>query len=369
MRKTINTITVVIILIASMITLMITASANTGGFSVSPNLPDNQNPDSFGYFDLRVTPGQQQKMPITVSNNSEEEVTIRLSLFSATTNRNGIVDYTTPGRSDETMKHSLADIASLDRDVVTIPAGESVDVMITLNVPRDGFDGIILGSVHTIKDVTDAEREASGMIINRYSYVIAMRLQQTDVPIGTDFLLGDVQAELVNHRAAIVADIRNPQPRLVMGVQASAQVYPAGSSDPIFTMEAISVDFAPNSIFPFSMVDQAGYGLRAGDYVAKIQLEHEGKTWEFEHEFEILPEEANTINNSAVNQQAPPVQDASEAGGGIELWMLIAAGGGVLLIILVIVLLIKMKSSNKKTNMMLRQLSSMQQVPAKNINL
>ena len=358
MRRTYKISISLIILLASAFALAISAGASGGSFLVNPVLPDNQRPESRGYFDLNVVPGQQQELVVELSNSGDTEATMLLSLITVTTNRNGIVDYTAPGTSDETLQHKFTDMATLDQDVVVVPPKESRYATIQLTVPQEGFDGIILGAVQALKDITDEERAAAGMIVNRYSYVLAIRLRQTDTPIDTEFLLGDIRTELVNHRAAIVADIRNPQPRLVMGVETSAQIYQKGNNTPIFDVTIASVDFAPNSIFPFTMVDRAGYGLVPGEYTARIQLAHDEKTWEFEQEFYIQEEEAAAMNSGAMNQQ-PPQESGGGLGkafaGGMPNWIMFAVGIGAVLLILLIVLHIKSRRSNNRTYEILNQ--------------
>ena len=102
-RKTICISLTIVILLASAIALAGTAGASAGGFSVSPVMPDNQNPESRGYFDLRVSPGQKQELTVTISNSGSEEIGVSLNLLTVSTNINGIVDYTSSGKTDETM--------------------------------------------------------------------------------------------------------------------------------------------------------------------------------------------------------------------------------------------------------------------------
>ena len=359
MRKVICIGIASLILLASVLIMAPVASANVGGFTVTPGLPENQDPGSRGYFDLWVNPGQRQDIVIRINSTSDREIEVLTDIYTATTNLNGIVDYSAPGRPDESLRHDFADIARLDQDKVTIPAGAVREVTISLAVPDEGFDGVLLGAINTTREPTEEEKAAAGMIVNRYSVVTVVRLRQKDDMIETELLLGDVTSELVNRRAAIIADIRNPVPRLMMGVTADAQVYPLGGETPIFEMKDINVDFAPNSIFPFTMIDYAGFGLRAGKYVAMIQLEHEGKSWRFEHEFEILDEEAKTINTGAVNQQQAPPEGADRAPGdssGEPPWVIIAAGVGALLLAIIIVLVIMMRKSSKRAKAAIMQM-------------
>ena len=357
MRKIAASIVTVILLTLVSSALTITAGATAGGFTVSPILPPNQDPDTRGYFDLVVTPGEFQEIGIMVRNATDDEtILLSISAITATTNGNGIINYTDPDRSDETLRqtHSFASMAQIGETSVTLGPGEQRDITITFTIPDEAFDGIILGSIAVLRELTDEDRENAGMIVNRHRHVLAVRIKMSEEPVEPNFLLGGVSASLVNHRAAIVADIRNPQPRITQNVEANAQIYPLGSETPIFQISNPSVAFAPNSVFPFSMVDEAGYGIQAGMYLARIQLHHDDRTWEFEHEFEILAEEADEINQSSVNQQLPPPEDTvpsgSDDGGfslfGIELTMeiIIAAGAVIALIIGLIVFALLRKS-------------------------
>jgi len=315
-----------------MLALAFTAKANIGGFSVTPVFPEGQNPQTQGFFDVTVVPGQIQEIGVNVSNPGDEDILVDISLLTSGTNRNGIVDYTAPGIPDETMANPFSEIASLgiDGDAVLVPAGQSVHVPIFIDIPAEGFDGVILGSIHVLLSITDEERAAGGMIINRFANILVVMLRDRDTVINPDFMLGDVGARVVNHRASIVAEVRNIQPRLTMGVTAHAQIYPAGGNEPIFARSNVNVDFAPNAIFNFSMMDEMGFGLQPGNYLARILLEHDGTSWDFEREFEILQAEAANVNAAAVNQQQMPTGGAGP--GGMAPWMMAAIAGGVLVV-------------------------------------
>ena len=298
----------------------------TTGFSVIPNFPPNQVEGISGVFDLRMTPGQQQQVSVTVSNNTDEPITVELSIFAAGTNRNGIIDYTAQGQLDDSAANSLSDIAHIPIDGdIAIPAGQSVEVPIVINVPEEGFEGVILGAIHTLLGITDEERASAGMIVNRFAQVVIVRLQQQEIIPEPDFALGEVSGDMVNHRAAIVANVINTQPRLSMGATVSAQIYMQGQDTQLFTITEIPVDFAPNAIFPLSMVDEQGFGIAPGDYTVNIQLAFEGQNWEFTRNLTIEPQAAQQMNDAAVNQgQQAPQQMAPDNNSFMILWIVLA---------------------------------------------
>lgn len=333
--------------------MAVPAMASTaGGFSVSPILPENQVQGTRGFFDLLVSPGQQQEVEITINNSNKEEIAVLVEAITATTNRNGIINYTTPALSDESLRYPFSELAAVSEELITIPANSSKVVPVLVTVPDEQFDGIILGSIRVLKDLTEEEKAAGGTIVNRYSYVVAVRLQQNNNEIAAEFLLGDVEATLVNHRASVEANVRNPQPKLVKGVKAAAQIYAKGDDEAIFESFKEEVDFAPNSIFQFSLVDEAGYGLRPGKYRANIQLAYEGKIWEFEQDFEITEAQAAMINRDSVNQR-----QASAEGLPFPIWVIGAVISPVLLLAAIVMRnKIKRKFGNQQMKKMVSQM-------------
>ncbi len=107
---------------------------------------------------------------------------------------------------------------------------------------------------------------------------VAVKLAQDEKVVDNNFTLDGVQAELVNGRASIVNRIVNPQPVLVKGMDTTVKIYPKGSDTPIMERTMEGTDMAPNSIFPFTLVDDAGYGVRAGTYLSRIDLAITGRS-------------------------------------------------------------------------------------------
>lgn len=66
------------------------------GFSVEAKLTQNQIDSNVTYFDLKMKPEDTQTLEVEVKNTSSEEITIKVQTITASTNRNGIIDYRTP---------------------------------------------------------------------------------------------------------------------------------------------------------------------------------------------------------------------------------------------------------------------------------
>jgi hypothetical protein len=129
-------------------------------------------------------------------------------------------------------------------------------------------------------------------------------------------------------------------------------VYQEGNPYPIFNIVGMNVDFAPNTVFPLTMLDREGFGLFAGNYTAIITLEHEGQTWHFEEDFVITNTQALAINDEALNRDRQGAPIAPQGGSGgmtlteVPIWLPIAVG--LTLVTGFIIFYIKQKEKSRK---------------------
>ena len=342
------------------ITMMLPVEARASmGFSVEPHFPSNQRGNP-GYFDLRLTPGQEQELTLTVTNPTDTEIAVEVEAFTVSTSRGGSIDYSAERTNDHTLRHSISDLVTIPEPRVVIPASSTRDIVLHLAAPAESFEGILLGSLRVVREPTEQELEEAGAIVNRFAQAMAIVLSTQDTAIESDFLLGDITSQITNARASIVVDVRNPQPKLVKGVAAQARIVELGSNVEIFSDTLDEVDFAPNSIFPLTFVDRAGFGISAGNYRAYVTLEHGGQVWELNKEFEIAPAQAFAVNSEALNQTQ---QTALGTGGdGMSMITLVIIGGAVLLLMAVAVIIIarQRKRSNEMLLQMQEKISEMQ---------
>lgn len=310
-----------------------TASAAPGGsagFTAEAIHPENQLDRDASHLDLIVLPGQRQELSVLIKNMEETPITVFMETVTASTNRNGDIHYTSPGLYDETMVFQFSGLAVPRETELEIPGGAAVTAIVDLSIPEEAFPGILLGSIRVVRAPEDEDGEGTG-IVNQYGYTIGVRLtEEPEEAAGIDplFHMESVYGGLVNHKAAIVAELRNAAPVIARDMAVSAKVYPAEGGDPVIEKRQEDISMAPNSVFPFSLIDQAGYGFPKGDYVAAISLEYAGETQEFSREFTIREEEARAINETAANQlqrqPEPPQADSPK-------WPFLAAGAITLL--------------------------------------
>lgn len=264
-------------------------AANTFRFSVSPVLPSNQVDAGVGYFYLKMTPGQKQTIEIAVRNDGTEPVTIAVTPTAAITNGNGIMQY---GKSDITPDPSLpyliTDLMTLSQERLSLQAKETQTVRVTIEMPAEPYDGTLLGGLVFLREQAEEARGAEGTVIsNLFSYVMPVRLIETDAPIKAAFALADITA---NTQTAFgprtIVTVRNTQPVIVKPMTLAYTLYAAGDlQTPLMEHTNEQVEMAPNTAMPYTLRQAAA--LEPGDYVAHITITYQGETTSFEKAFTV----------------------------------------------------------------------------------
>ncbi|TRM09238.1 DUF916 and DUF3324 domain-containing protein [Lentibacillus cibarius] len=295
------------------------------GFSVGAQLPENQLDTDHSYFDLRMHPGQQQDIQTIIYNHEQNDITVKVSVYNAFTNSNGLIVYEDREETDPSLKHPITDLVSLKEKKVTIPAEKSVSVTASLDMPEEEFDGIKLGGLHFEK-VPDDEIASKGVNVqNKYAYVIGLQLSENNNEVTPKLQLRSVKPTVENHRTAVVAKLRNIQPALAENMRIRGKVFKKKGEKPIKELEKANVNMAPNSDMDV-VIDWENNPLEEGYYRLELQASNEKDEWKWEKVFTI-GEEAKDFNKEAVEL---------ETNNNRKAWYI--AGISVLIIIILILL-------------------------------
>lgn len=324
-------------------------SANTGvGYSVQKVDPGNEVNDASSFYDLAVKPGEKRTIKAKLVNPSDEEITIESKLYTASTNQNGEISYSSqPDEFDDSLKIKLTDIGEITSSDVkaTLKPNSDKTISATIQVPKDAKDGVILGSWYFEKlGQGEADKDDKGIVIkNKYSYAMAIKLTVNKEIETPNLNLLSVTTGLNNYRKVINANIQNDQPAVVSNLSMTAQVMKKGQFDVLYENSAESMIMAPNSNFPFP-VFLGEEQLKAGDYTLKmtakaVDPKWEAKTWEWTQDFTITSEEARKLNEEAIND---PHQET-------QWWLYALIGLGIVLILgLLLFLLLKRRKRKQR---------------------
>ncbi|WP_413485892.1 DUF916 and DUF3324 domain-containing protein [Brochothrix thermosphacta] len=285
------------------------SKASELNFSVNAVIPDNQIDKEKSYFDLKVTPGEKQNLIVKLRNTTDKEIVINPHIQSAKTNKNGVIDYT-PNKikKDDTLKIAMEDIAKVPKEV-TVPPQSEKDLTIEVTMPKDKFDGIILGGIYLKEDTSknkEDDKEKDVAIKNEYSYVVALQMRQNNNKVKPMLHMNEVNPETQNARNVIVANIQNSEPMIISKLKIDATVNKKGSKDNLAILKKENLQVAPNSNFNIA-VPLEGEKLEAGTYILKMKAESAGKEWQFKKEFSISADKATTMNEKDVTlEKATP---------------------------------------------------------------
>ncbi|WP_339099560.1 hypothetical protein IGL98_002967 [Enterococcus sp. DIV0840] len=301
------------------------------GFVYEIKFTENQQKEA-GYFDLKMTPGQKQTVQVLLKNPRDKEITVETSLNGAKTNMNGVLEYGPINlKKDASLKYDFVDLVKAPEKVVLPPNSEkTLDIEITM--PKASYDGVIVGGIQLKKaDDEDQKTQNGANVINKYAYVIAMVLQETEAKVEPELSLNKVNAGQSNARNVVYVDVSNTKANFLDNLSMEAQIMSDKSDEVLYETKKSSMRMAPNSnmTFPVSM---QGEKMVPGKYRAHILATADSKKWEWTEEFEITAEEADKFNREDVGL----VQEK-----GTNWPLIIGAAVGLFVIILVIFFIIR----------------------------
>lgn len=302
------------------------------GYSVSPVFPENQITTGLGYYELLMEPGQTQELTVHVTNTTDKEIIVTAEANPGLTNGNGSIEYKPLENRDESMKHPFSELATLNEDTLVIPPNSTVPSVMTITMPEEEIDGMIIGAFVFTKVPEDKGEEQGMSITNVYSYVIGVVLKENDTKIEPDFEFQKVTPDLVDFRTSLVHTIVNPKPIIADDMTMRIEIYKKGGTTPTWTEEKDYLRMAPNTKMAYNM-SLEGEKLDPGEYTSKLTLTCEGKEWNLEQDFTIEANKADEINKNAISTL--PKEES-----GIPIWAIIIIAIMVLLVILLIVVVI-----------------------------
>lgn len=315
----------------------ILAQAEDVDYSVQAVIPENQIDKSQGYFDLRMKPLMEQRLQVKVFNSSNHEIKVKQDITYASTNKSGIIDYSKKPlkKADESLKVPLPKIAEVIEDEITIPANSFKDVWINVAMPKESFDGIILGAVEftQVNEETKGTEESGLSIENEYSYIVGIQLSETTKKIEPNLNLLNVKAGLDNYRTSVSAVLQNDQPVILDNLSVDAKVYKKGDKKVLHETAKTDLKMAPNSNFAYA-INWENQPLEEGTYVLKLKADNEKETWSFTKEFKI-GSDAKDLNKKAVDVEKN------------YLWWWIIGGILAIAIVLLIIWFIVRRKKNK----------------------
>ncbi|EMF0052909.1 MULTISPECIES: DUF916 and DUF3324 domain-containing protein [Enterococcus] len=275
-----------------------------GGFTIEGVPNAHQLDSSVGYFYLKENPEEKDEIKVKLINESSKEKTLEIKVTDANTNPNGIIDYTGMIKNHKLLKTPLTQIVKANQSEVKVPANSTKETTLTVTMPKDRFEGIVLGGIVVSEKKDEEKSKQTVSVENTYSYTLGVVLTNETENQMKKYIsveLEDVGPILYDGRRIIQADILNPNPYIFPDSKVEGQIIDQKTKEVVRMKEQKNVSIAPFSVFPFQF-DWVKEDLKPGKYLFKGVVTGDKKEWKFEKEFEITEEQADKINQESVFQ-------------------------------------------------------------------
>lgn len=278
------------------------SSQLAGGYTIEGVPNEHQLDKNVSYFYLKENPGDKDQVKVKLTNDSSEEKTLEVKVTNANTNANGLIDYTGQLKDHRSLKYPLTSMAKATQKEVKVPAKSSVETAVDIQMPKQTLPGVTIGGITVSEKQSEKKKQNELSIGNVYTYTIGLVVTNESVvepKKNVSVALDHVGAVLFDGRKMVQADILNPNPYMFTDATVKGKIYEKGATKALKEQEKSNVSIAPYSVYPFQF-DWEKEELKAGTYVFKGTVEANGKTWNFDQEFDISAEKAKTINHDAV---------------------------------------------------------------------
>ncbi|MHC5373507.1 DUF916 and DUF3324 domain-containing protein [Enterococcus sp. LJL120] len=299
------------------------ASTSLGNFTATIEVPENQIGNNTSYFDILQAAGTSSQLTIDVTNDSTEELNLNLSFNRAVTNIVGVVEYSGNNTDLSQPTLNIEDFVELETSQLTLAAGETAQVPLTVTMPETSFDGIIAGGIYISAAETSGE---DSNVKQRFSREIALLLQENQTAVTPELAFEGAEAAQENGRNGIDLLINNQAAAYLNQVNLSYTI--TRENETILEDSSQNLQFAPSSRFNF-FIPMENQSLTAGDYQAIVTATSGQQEWQETVDFTISPETAADLNaTSAEPATIATATDNSLLYIVIAIIVVLAIGGG-----------------------------------------
>lgn len=265
-------------------------------YYVKPLLPDNNQGRETSYYDLLMEAGQSQTIQLEIVNHTSTNKVFSVDIVDSLTTNSGAIGYDKKGNYDSTLKYKFTDSASALKEV-RIKAMESQIIDVTLEMPKEQFDGLMIGGIH-ISEMK--ETKETGGIDNVFSYIVPVKIHETEKDFPNQLTFSDIKIKKNNQ---IAVKIQNPNPNILSDITLQATIYKKGYQGAVYEHTMKNIQIAPNSnFFPLIILEEEQ--LDAGKYEIEFYAANEKFQEKWKSEFTISKNQvANSNDGFVINKK------------------------------------------------------------------
>lgn len=291
-------------------------------FTAAIKTPASQKDKSLTYYDLLLKPDAIEKLPVTLTNKSDQPLELQLSFNRAINNLNGTIEYsgTNEGKSDSA-PYDIEKYVSLTDSAVTLAANETKTIFANVKMPPKQFDGILAGGIYIQqKDDTDF----AGNVENLFAREIAVLLHSNNKSVTSDIKIAEANSTQINERNAIELEVENRAAAYTKELNFSYTVLLNDEETKI--QEKRQLKMAPNTKMNY-YIPFAGEGFSPGTYTVKTKITDGDQVWEASPKFTVSKKSAADFNKADVTIEEKPFPWLTVGIGAVVLILAVIVGG------------------------------------------
>lgn len=301
MKKTIN-ILLVALLLAMQVNTIKADTERYSDFTVTPIFTENQigtDLEYRGYFDVMLAPGESDSLKLEIKNTGNSPMTVHIDKTNALTRANGEADYTQNEMPSDYIPTTMESMLTIQNNDVVVNANESVVINIDLQMPKDSFDGVILGGLAiTATHETDKPKEQNSVGVNSsVKYLVAVQARNNTNEVKPNLRSGEAGVKHHQMMPAYFVTIENAVGLNMSNVSISGDIKQKSDGKVV-----AKVDETNRSILPFSSFDVMfkpvvdNQKITAQLYTYDLTIEAGDETWHFNDEIQVGAETIKDIN-------------------------------------------------------------------------
>ncbi len=169
---------------------------------------------------------------------------------------------------------------------IAINGHSSSIVSFKVSMPKESFDGTVLGGFMIYSASAAAQAQKSGQSSNLAHYIVATRLVESSQQVTPDLVYHGTKF-IGNHGLPrIQVNLQNTQPTIIGDVHLKATVTGEGNKK-VAKVDQKMLNFAPNSSFGYQIQTLNNKALKSGQYRLNMTVKGDNGSWKFDKLFTV----------------------------------------------------------------------------------